>query len=76
MDDKISSIVSVNNDLYYKNFILDWLDSDSEEDDSNLMIVVISNLDSNREADHMQCIKKILTTKWNIICRPKDQSMS
>jgi hypothetical protein len=50
MDDKISSIVSVNNDLYYKNFILDWLDSDSEEDDSNLMIVVISILHEDSEA--------------------------
>jgi hypothetical protein len=48
LDEDIASIMSVNNEFFYKHFIEQWSDSDSD-DDSDLMLVV-----TRVERDHAQ----------------------
>jgi hypothetical protein len=52
-DNEISSILSINNDFFYKHFILEWSYSKSE-DDFDLMIAVTSVLHEDSEAQFCQ----------------------
>jgi hypothetical protein len=64
LDDDIASIVSVKNEFFYKHFIEEWSDLDSN-DDSDLMLAMTSILHEDNEAQLPQ---------WGGLCRPSQKS--